>query len=98
MYDKRLTKKMLGNYDNFNHFFKVACENINLSSYPTEQDCYANWCLKHDLGYHIEKNVQTTLMGKTYPLNYTEQEIIKILDDYKNNDSVSISLHTWEDV
>lgn len=96
MYDKRITKKMLKNYNDFNHFFNIACYNINSNSYPTEQDCYANWCLKHDLGYHVKKNVQTILMGKLFPLNYTEKEIIEILDKHKYSDSVSISLHTWE--
>jgi hypothetical protein len=96
MYDKRITKTMLDKYGNFENFFDMACANINSNCYPSDPDSYANWCLKHDLGYHVEKNVQTTLMGKIFPLNYTEEEIITILDEHKDSDSVSISLHTWE--
>jgi hypothetical protein len=105
MYDKRITKTMLEKYDNFDHFFEVACQNIDITSYPTEQDSYANWCLKYDLGYHVEKNIPTVLEGKHYPQNYSEDEISAILNRFENGvfmselhrKSVSISLHTWGD-
>jgi hypothetical protein len=96
MYNKNITKKMLEKYENFENFFNEACEHINYNSYPTEQDSYANWCLKHNNYYKIEKNVQTKLMGKTYPDNYNEFEIENILTNTFDN-VVSISLHTWND-
>ena len=95
MYKKSISKEMLRPYGNFENFFKEACENINESSVPTEQDCYANWCLKHHNGmYNIQKKVTTVLMGRQHPLNYTEDDVERILMD-NFSDAVSVSLHTW---
>lgn len=96
MYNKNITRRMLAPYGSFDNFFKIACENINEESYPTEQDCYANWCLKNNINYHIQKNVQTRLLGKHYPNGWTEDEIIKVLSADKFEE-VAVSLHTWGD-
>jgi len=98
MYKKSVSKQMLEPYGNFDNFFDEACKNINGDSYPTEQDCYSNWCLKRGIDYEIITNVQTKLMGKTYPENYSEEEVKNILNSNSfGNDVVSISLHTWND-
>jgi hypothetical protein len=97
MYKKSVTKELLTPYGDFDNFFKIACENISQSSYPTEQDTYANWCLKHHAGmYYIKNEVPTVFNGKTYPANYTENEVGQTLKgDF--GDAVSVSLHTWGD-
>jgi len=99
MYNKEISKEMLNPYhDDFNVFFKEACKNINKESYPTEQDCYANWCLKHHPGkYKIIKGIPTNLMGKRYPENYTEAEVERIVNSGRYNNVTAISLHTWGD-
>jgi len=97
MYNKKMSKEMLKPYgDDFNVFFNEACKNITSKIYPTEQDCFANWCLKHHSGeYSIQKDIQTILEGKDFPKNYTEQEVENILNTRVFNDEIAISLHTW---
>jgi hypothetical protein len=96
MYNKKITKELLQPYGNFNNFFEQACKNINIESYPTEQDCYANWCLKHHKDkYVVIKGVNTILQGKEMPNLYSEEEIEQILQN-NNADVVAISLHSWE--
>ena len=98
LYSKKISKEMLEPYGDFNNFFTKACEVISDKSYPTEQDCYANWCLKnHPEKYEIKKGVITKVMGKDFPKNYTEQEIDAIINSGEFSNEVAISLHTWGD-
>ena len=98
MYNKNITKELLAPYGSFEEFYKEACRNINKASYPTEQDCFANWCLKHHPGmYEVQKGVVTRLMGKNYPENYSGDEIEQILNSGMYPDEVAVSLHTWGD-
>ena len=99
MYNKKISKEMLEPYGSFDNFFEKAYKNINKNSHPTEQDCFANWCLKHHEGkYLIKKNIIINLMGKNYPENYTEQEVVDLINSEEFKDETAISLHTWTDI
>jgi len=96
MYNKKVSKEILEPYGDFNNLYEKSCEIINGNCYPTEQDLFANWCLKHkpDM-YEVVTDVQTKMMGKTWPANYTSKEVEDILKKYKDSDLTAFSIHTW---
>lgn len=99
MYNKKITREFLKKYNNDHKiFFKEACEITKKECCISDQDSYANWCLKyHPEKYQVVRGVHTELKGKLYPETYTEEEINDILQYYKDTTAVAISLHTWND-
>jgi hypothetical protein len=99
MYNKKITKELLNKYGNDHKiFFKEACKITTKECCISDQDSYANWCLKHHPEkYNVIKDLYTEITGKYYPETYTEEEINDILISYEGTAKVAISLHTWND-
>lgn len=98
MYDRRISKEMLGIYGGIDQFFDKCVEVIDIRCNLGDYEIYPSWCLaKHPNEYVIRKNLPMWVTGVDYPEDYNDEKIAAAIEFGKTNPAnVALSIHTWK--
>lgn len=97
MYDRRLLKKLIDQYDTFDFMMETIYNNVNQQSYPADQEIFGNLIEKHFPNeYEIVKNVPVEIAGSYY-VSPPREELVQFIENTKQNkkECISCSYHTW---
>jgi hypothetical protein len=98
MYIKRRYVKELVALTNLNThgFFELFANELNKTqeiSGTSDYDLYGNFVAKYHKDEYLYKHVKTVVLSK--PKEWTENEIKKSINQYKNTDNAMIKIHSW---
>lgn len=77
-------------------FFELFANELNKiqeASGCSDYDLYGNFVVKYHQDEYLYKHVKTVVLSK--PKEWTENEIEKSINQYKNTDNVMIKIHSW---
>ena len=97
MYNKSVSKEMIDMYGGIENLFNKCCETQTEHCHMGDYELYPSWCLVHHPGlYVIKNNIQTRVTGKDYPDDFTDEQIMEVINASKAVDDVIVTAcHTW---
>jgi len=99
MYNRKISHEMLAVYGGLDGFFNMCYNVVTNICKVSDAELYPCWCVaKHPNAYTIKKNIRTRQVGKQYPDNYTDEQLIAEIELSKTDpESIQVTCHTWRD-